>query len=217
MNSKDKIRIALCSKAQFLIMEGDSKRILTEVEDFYQKKDILLSLIESRNLKADNTRAFVSELSKKSYSDEVYIIRGFQDIEAISQNILLKSLENLANKKRIIAICDHTAGVLDTVISRAYHLYISPTKEQNDRLSEAEDLIFVNKRKTERLSLFFDRIDEDNILNYSYSPDTDHGVENLSKKLKVDGFVLEYFKRIEANCNKDLCADLLIYKILEDR
>lgn len=216
MNSEDKIKIALRSASQFFIIEGDQEKNLNYIEHFYDQENKALSLIDSSVLNAENSRIFVSELSKKSVAHEVYIIKDFHNIEIIPQNILLKSLETMVENKIVIALCDHTSGLLDTVVSRAYHLY-APAAETKKFDSVDDGFIFSGLNNTQRMNLFSKQFGEDNILIYDYSLGQSVFGEDHQKKLKINKYVLEYFKRIEANCNKDLSADLLIYKILEDK
>lgn len=216
MDSKNKIITALNSKSHFFIMEGDVEYVLNEIELYYSTKEVSLSYIDSENLGADNTRMFVSELLKKSSTeDTIYIIKDFQNVEFISQNILLKSLETLHAGKRIIVICEHTSGILDTILSRAYHLYI--LNESGSAKSNIREFIDGNRDSLDKLKFLFDLFSENSeLVSNIRTMSMDDFIQN-KKNYRILNYILEYFKRIEGNCNKDLCADLLIYKMMEDK
>lgn len=216
MDSKNKIITALNSKSHFFIMEGDVEYVLNEIELYYSTKEVSLSYIDSENLGADNTRMFVSELLKKSSTeDTIYIIKDFQNVEFISQNILLKSLETLHAGKRIIVICEHTSGILDTILSRAYHLYI--LNESGSAKSNIREFIDGNRDSLDKLKFLFDLFSENSeLVSNIGTMSMDDFIQN-KKNYRILNYILEYFKRIEGNCNKDLCADLLIYKMMEDK
>lgn len=216
MNSRDKLLTALNSKSHFFIIEGDIEYILSEIELYYRTKRVTLSYIDAENLSADNARIFISELLKRSLTENtVYVVTDFQNVEFISQNILLKSLETLHTGKRIIAICEHNTGILDTIMSRAYHLYLSnPRNYVNSNIGE---LIDKYEDGLEKLKFLFDFLGENDLLA---SHVRNMSIESFSKNKKncrTINYILEYFRRIERNCNKDLCADLLIYRIMEDK
>lgn len=211
----DRLKIALDSKSQFFIFEGNVENIINEVESFYKDKKSRISNIDGNTLNAENSRLFVTELGKKSGTLDVYIISNFEKIEMISQNILLKSLETVKENKVILAVCETTSNLLDTVLSRAYYVFIPDvvglsTENNFDFMSE-------NIGTTQKIKKFYELLDENNIIKNSYDITGVGNKENLGLKIRKNMLFLEYDKRINANCNKDLCADLLIYKMLEDR
>ncbi len=210
MNLEDKLSNALSSSARFFIIEGNEQKNYERISRFYQEKEMLLSFIEGEELKAENARALVSELSKKSIQDEVIVINRFEEVGEVSQNILLKSLENMSAQKTIIALCSHTFGILETIISRAYHLFLG---EQSEDSLKLDYLLSPNHSKVEKITWFSNL--EDDALQYNNLLETSG--ENIIKNLKLSREVLQYLRRVEANCNKELCADLLLYRILEEQ
>ena len=214
MKVNNKIEIALDSNAQFFIFEGNKELTLSSVEMFYDKKNAEITYIEASELKADATRELVSVLNTKAIHLDVTIVLDMNKLHVTSQNILLKSLENLGNSRIIVGICETQEGLLDTIRSRGYYQYIS---NQEQALPERAELLDNHINKLEKLMLFSRDFDENNIFVYNFKVGDIQSKENLSKKIRLNNLVLEYNNRIDANVNKDLCKDLLAYKILEDK
>ena len=211
----DKIANILGSNARFFIMEGDQENIAKEVISFFDSQfEFTLFEINGKEFKAENARSLVAELTKKSFKKNIYLFYDFEQIDSVPQNILLKSLEELGESKIVIGLCDSIAGILDTVISRSCHVFLHENKNGNEKPSAFEPN---NSGRLDDLTRCYQFLEENEVTDgYSFL----YGIsqlDDIKRKNQINSLILEYTRRIEANGNRDLCADLLIYKILEER
>lgn len=210
MNLKNKLDHALRSNAHFFLLEGNEQESLGIVREYFSATH-QISMLDAAELKVENARNLVLELAKKSLSHELFIITHFEMMSEASQNILLKSLEEMVGEKMIFGLCSHTFGILDTVISRAYHIFVPAN---DDKASGSST--FYDKTKLEKIAYFSSCLDENNVLEYTVFMEKIAGQAVSATQLRAYRQFVEYHQRIEANCNKELCADLLLYQLLEE-
>lgn len=211
MKSSKALEIAFSSSAQFFVIQAEYDFAVKAIENCRSFQSDNLFFVSASELNTENARFFVSELSKTTINRDIYVIRFFDKLSQSAQNILLKSLESIGNGKVVIGVCEHTQGLLDTILSRAYYVYI-PTDEE----IISKEFIDQTLPKTVVLKNAESFLDETAVLSKKLFHSKDCG-EEVARFVFENRNMLDYFRRIEANCNKDLCFDLLIYKLLEGK
>ena len=207
MNRKISIKDALKSRLSFYIFKGEELYLKNEIEDFFKEKEISIVYLDGNELDTANIKELVTKLSIKYAQQRVFVISNFESVSVQVQNMLLKIIEDLGEHKTLIALCKKSDGILDTIISRAYYLYIPNSEIETSVgfvLPEEKDILSDYKLLSAALN--------EEALSFIEGLDLEYN----SNKTVVN-HTLEYFNRINANCNGELCLDLLIYKVLEDK
>ncbi len=209
MNKISSITKALDADLSFYLFKGSELDTINLVSDYYKRKNINTSILNGSDLSAENAKDLVGILNVQSPEKLILFISSFDMISIQSQNILLKILENLGDNKTLIGICQDSDSILDTVRSRAYYLHIA----EEEGIQEKTDFFSTigSKNNLEGYKELRSIMDENLINNMMDSKNFD--LSNIAMIKNAD----EYLKRTAANCNKELCLDLLIYKILEGR
>lgn len=199
MDYKENIIIALKSNYNFFILEGNENSASNILHSVFDDSYFIIE-VDANDLDADKARKLVLDFKILPDREIVYIIKKFENLTDISQNILLKSLEELNNVK-VFGLCSQTFGILDTILSRAYCIFINSALSIKDEIDKVDESYLLRENK---------KIDEIEYLVYKCKD-----IHKLEEVQKTNLLILEFEKRIDANCNKDLCLDLLIYKLLE--
>ncbi len=208
----NKIADIFGSQSHFYLLEGQREILATEIEEYFsQNSSCSFFKIEGAEFKADHARELVAELLKKSFELDIFLFYDFEQIDPIAQNILLKSLEELGENKIIIAICNSVSGILDTIVSRAYHEFF---QERTD--SDEVELGRAFEKKSDKLKYYFELLEQKEPSQWYQTLSDADTLKNILDQTKANQLILKYAKSIEANVNKDLCTDLLIYKLLEE-
>lgn len=210
------IKIALDANLSFYLFKGDPSLILKEIQIFFKETEAYISYLEGEEFSVENTKALVSKLNVQSSNLQVFLIKNFDSISIQSQNILLKIIENLGENKILIGICKDFDSILDTIMSRAYYLYTS-TKEAEMDLEANPSKDILKKIELNQIGTFNAYRELSKHLDSNSVKDILDQEEVSFQRLSFINNALHYFKRIEANCNNELCLDLLIYRTLEEK
>lgn len=207
MNKKVCIENALGFRLSFYIFKGDESYLKKEIEGHFKDKEISIVYIDGDELDAENTRELITKLSVQYSQKKVFVISHFENVSQQVQNMLLKIIEELGEHKVLIALCNESDGILDTILSRSYYAY-APHDEKNDK---SDFRLPIESNTLSAFRQLSQSLDDANLKQLVTSD-----LEDRACHLIVN-HVLAYFDKTEANCNKELCLDLLIYRILEDK
>lgn len=220
---------ALKSSSAFYIFEGDTEGIYSDlkasliniykINDFENNVDIRNYLGDEMDVEI--TKKLVFEIGLKPYANKkIIIINNFQKLKEICQNILLKCLEELPEDTLVFGISLDTVGVLDTIKSRAYNLYLG----QSETL-KIDERTLIEMGSKEIIQMFTKKFNDDDIiaiLNSTFLKSENllknqELLESIGTNLRVHEFANECYRRISSNCSKALSYDLLLFRILEEK
>ena len=235
MKYKDEIYRMLDSGSSFFLIENDGsiyeslKSCLSEkynIEDFENDMDV--RVYESQNLQIADIKRIIFEIGLRPYrATKLIIFKNFEKSGELAQNALLKSIEELPHDTRIFSICSSTVNILDTIRSRAYYIYTVSTDNEIETYVQNGDIEIIREISEDYIfKIMESSMEKDDILELlkrSMSSMND----SIRKSLSNDMYMAEMIRRtnwmqecynyISANCNKNLCIDLLMYKILEEK
>ncbi|WP_028828384.1 hypothetical protein [Proteocatella sphenisci] len=235
MGYKNNIDSMLNSNSAFFLIENNGSvfeslvSVLSEnygIPDFCNNMDV--RIYESSELQIADIKRIIFEIGLKPYGNTKFIIfKNFDRIGELAQNALLKSIEELPADTRVFAICNNTVNILDTIKSRAYYVYLNSTdvatvNEEKSLYGDAThgicekeifNIIESKYEKEEILDLLKNAITsmkdllKDSLLSDKYATGIMHKIM----------WAQECHTFINANCNKNLCMDMLLYRILEEK
>lgn len=229
MKNNRVFELMLDSNSSFFLIEANYDKIESalvkvlsekyEIKDFYNNIDI--RVFDSKDMQIADIKELIFEIGLKPFfNKKIIIFKNFEKIGEISQNAMLKSIEELSNDTIIIAICNDTIGILDTIKSRAYSIYLN--KEINnvydynlDTLSKQELLkMFENKlEKTDILDMLENLMDSEYVFLKTAIEDERYFKNIIDINTKIN----KCYNYINSNCNRNLAIDLLLYRILEEK
>lgn len=229
MKNNRVFELMLDSNSSFFLIEANYDKIegalvkalseKYEIKDFYNNIDI--RVFDSKDMQIADIKELIFEIGLKPFfNKKIIIFKNFEKIGEISQNAMLKSIEELSNDTIIIAICNDTIGILDTIKSRAYSIYLN--KEINnvydynlDTLSKQELLkMFENKlEKTDILDMLENLMDSEYVFLKTAIEDEQYFKNIIDINTKIN----KCYNYINSNCNRNLAIDLLLYRILEEK
>lgn len=229
MKNNRVFELMLDSNSSFFLIEANYDNIESalikalsekyEIKDFYNNIDI--RVFDSKDMQIADIKELIFEIGLKPFfNKKIIIFKNFEKIGEISQNAMLKSIEELSNDTIIIAICNDTIGILDTIKSRAYSIYLN--KEINnvydynlDTLSKQELLkMFENKlEKTDILDMLENLMDSEYVFLKTAIEDEQYFKNIIDINTKIN----KCYNYINSNCNRNLAIDLLLYRILEEK
>lgn len=229
MKNNRVFELMLDSNSSFFLIEANYDKIESalvkalsekyEIKDFYNNIDI--RVFDSKYMQIADIKELIFEIGLKPFfNKKIIIFKNFEKIGEISQNAMLKSIEELSNDTIIIAICNDTIGILDTIKSRAYSIYLN--KEINnvydynlDTLSKQELLkMFENKlEKTDILDMLENLMDSEYVFLKTAIEDEQYFKNIIDINTKIN----KCYNYINSNCNRNLAIDLLLYRILEEK
>lgn len=229
MKNNRVFELMLDSNSSFFLIEANYDKIESalvkalsekyEIKDFYNNIDI--RVFDSKDMQIADIKELIFEIGLKPFfNKKIIIFKNFEKIGEISQNAMLKSIEELSNDTIIIAICNDTIGILDTIKSRAYSIYLN--KEINnvydynlDTLSKQELLkMFENKlEKTDILDMLENLMDSEYVFLKTAIEDEQYFKNIIDINTKIN----KCYNYINSNCNRNLAIDLLLYRILEEK
>lgn len=221
----------LISKAlnySFILIEGNQEKNYEDTKFCVRDKfsiDNFDTNIDIRTYTGDIidvelTKKIISEIGLKPFGNKkIIIINNFQLLKELCQNMLLKCLEELPKDTLVIGIAKDTIGILDTIKSRAYNVFIGDFNRETD---EKKTLVDFNNR--EIINILTSKVDEEQLntlLNNTLLKIEDNiksnSSINIGKNLRVNELSDQCYKRIVGNCNKSLSYDLLLFRILEEK
>lgn len=206
MSNRISIKDALKSNLSFYIFKGNQNDMIGEIESYFDSEDVLLNLLDGDDLDVDDIRLLIAKLNIKYSNQRVFIISNFENVTVQIQNMLLKIIEELGENKTLIALCQKSDGILDTILSRSFYLFVP-----NEIANKTDRFVLPMGNGVKDLTCLYSRLNDDT-LDTVFMLYRDNNL-----KISFVEHTLEYFNRIKANCNKDLCLDLLIYKTMEDK
>lgn len=229
MKNNRVFELMLDSNSSFFLIEANYDNIESalikalsekyEIKDFYNNIDV--RIFDSKEMQIADIKELIFEIGLKPFfNKKIIIFKNFEKIGEISQNAMLKSIEELSNDTIIIAICNDTIGILDTIKSRAYSIYLN--KEINnvydynlDTLSKQELLkMFENKlEKTDILDMLENLMDSEYVFLKTAIEDEQYFKNIIDINTKIN----KCYNYINSNCNRNLAIDLLLYRILEEK
>lgn len=229
MKNNRVFELMLDSNSSFFLIEANYDKIESalvkalsekyEIKDFYNNIDV--RIFDSKEMQIADIKELIFEIGLKPFfNKKIIIFKNFEKIGEISQNAMLKSIEELSNDTIIIAICNDTIGILDTIKSRAYSIYLN--KEINnvydynlDTLSKQELLkMFENKlEKTDILDMLENLMDSEYVFLKTAIEDEQYFKNIIDINTKIN----KCYNYINSNCNRNLAIDLLLYRILEEK
>ncbi|MGB5822793.1 MAG: hypothetical protein WBH44_01870, partial [Proteocatella sp.] len=171
MNNIRAIELMLASNSSFFLMEADADEIYSDLkmilcekfklDDFENNVDV--RVYDSSDLQLADIKKIVFEIGLKPFSEKkIILFKNFEKIGELSQNALLKSIEELPEDTVIISICNETIKILDTIKSRSYYIYL---KNKNSKADFVEKKININgKSKQEMLKMFDSKQDREDLL-----------------------------------------------------
>ena len=235
MKYRDDIYRMIDSASSFFLIENDGsiyenlKSCLSEkygIIDFENDMDV--RIYESQNLQISDIKRIIFEIGLRPYGDaKLIIFRNFEKVGELSQNALLKSIEELPDDTRIFSICSSTVNILDTIRSRAYYLYTGNAANVSETYMQYTDSGKIREISEDDIfKIMESSMEKDDVLELlksSMSSMNDSIRTSLSNDMYMAGLIRrmnwmqECYNYISANCNKNLCIDLLMYKILEEK
>lgn len=220
----------LISKAlnySFILIEGNQEKSYEETKLCVSDKfsiDNFDTNIDIRTYTGDSIdveliKKIISEIGLKPFGNKkIIIINNFQLLKEICQNMLLKCLEELPKDTLVIGITKDTIGILDTIKSRAYNVFIG---NFNRETGEEKTLVDFNNREIINILTKVDEDQLNTLLNNTLLKIEDNiksnSSINIGKNLRVNELSDQCYKRIVGNCNKSLSYDLLLFRILEEK
>lgn len=231
MNNKLAIDIMLISNSSFFLLEAnldeiydDLKKSLCEkfkFDDFENNVDV--RVYDSNELQIADVKKIVFEIGLKPFFEKKLILfKNFEKIGELSQNALLKSIEELPEDTVMISICNETIGILDTIKSRAYYAYLknetseTDSKRININTQSKQDLLRMFDNKSDKEELL-KTLEELLISNHKMIQEALLNNESTTKFSHISTWISECIRYINSNCNRNLSVDLLLYKILEEK
>lgn len=219
----------LNSNSSFFLIEADYNQIESalvdalsikyKIEDFYNHVDV--RIFDSKELQIADVKQIIFEMGLRPFfSKKIIIFKNFEKIGELSQNAMLKSIEELPKDTLIISVCNDTISVLDTIKSRAYSVYLN---REFDGLNKSS---LKNLSKQEILKLFEDKLEKNDTLNILENLIISEGAylkANLDQNkyfkdiVDINNELNKCYNYINSNCNRNLCLDLLLYRILEEK
>ncbi|MGL5256835.1 MAG: hypothetical protein ACRC76_07330 [Proteocatella sp.] len=229
MKNNKAFEIMLDSNASFFLIESDFETIEGElvsslsrkfkIDDFYNNIDV--RIFDSKELQISDIKQIVFEMGLKPFfNKKIIIFKNFEKVGELAQNAMLKSIEELPSDTIIISICNDTIGILDTIKSRAYSIYL------NRELSAKESKSLRSLSTQEILKIFEDKLEKNDILeileNFMASEfilmkDAVNNNKNVKDIININTKLNKCYNYINSNCNRNLCTDLLLYRILEEK
>lgn len=221
--------LMLSSNSSFFLIEADYNQIESalievlsikyKIEDFYNHVDV--RIFDSKELQITDVKQVIFEMGLRPFFDKkIVIFKNFEKIGELSQNAMLKSIEELPKDTIIISVCNDTIGILDTIKSRAYSVYL------NREFEESKNNSLKNLPKQDILKLFEDKLEKNDILNilenlmiseYFYLRKNLEQNEYFKDIIDINNKLKKCYNYINSNCNRNLCLDLLLYRILEEK
>ncbi len=219
----------LNSNSSFFLIEADYNQIESalvdalsikyKIEDFYNHVDV--RIFDSKELQIADVKQIIFEMGLRPFfSKKIIIFKNFEKIGELSQNAMLKSIEELPKDTLIISVCNDTISVLDTIKSRAYSVYL------NREFDELNKSSLKNLSQQEILKLFEDKLEKNDTLNILENLIISEGAylkANLDQNkyfkdiVDINNELNKCYNYINSNCNRNLCLDLLLYRILEEK
>jgi len=233
MNNVQVIELMLASNSSFFLMEADIDAIYDDLKLFLCEKfklddfenNVDVRIYDSSDLQLADVKKIVFEIGLKPFSEKkIIVFKYFEKIGELSQNALLKCIEELPEDTVIIAICNETIKILDTIKSRSYYVYLK-TENSKPVLSETKAAIHAQS-KPELLKMFDVKSEREEllktlekilILNHRTTQEALLNNECTTKLSNISGWINQCYAYINSNCNKNLSIDLLLYKILEEK
>jgi len=235
MEYKTDIDSMLNSNSAFFLIENNGTvfenlaSALSEkygIQDFYNNMDV--RIYESSDLQIADIKRIIFEIGLKPYGKtKIIVFRNFERIGELAQNALLKSIEELPADTRIFAICNNTANILGTIKSRSHYMYLNSIDVDNINKEESpyEDAIHGICEK-DVFNIMESKYEKEEIL--AFLKDAIYSMRDLLKDSFLSDkyatgimhkimWAQECYTFINANCNKNLCLDLLLYRILEEK
>lgn len=229
MKNNKAFEIMLDSNSSFFLIESDFKTIESElvgslsrkfkIDDFYNNIDV--RTFDSKELQISDIKQIVFEMGLKPFfNKKIIIFKNFEKIGELAQNAMLKSIEELPSDTIIIAICNDTIGILDTIKSRAYSIYLNRESD----IKEGKSLTSFSTQ--EILKIFEDKLEKNDILSileglmaseYVFMKDAVKSDKNFKDIVNINTKLNKCYNYINSNCNRNLCTDLLLYRILEEK
>lgn len=229
MNNNRVLELMLNSNSSFFLIEADYNQIesmLVEVlsnkykiEDFYNHVDV--RVFDSKELQIADVKQIIFEMGLRPFfNKKIIIFKNFEKVGELSQNAMLKSIEELPKDTLIISVCNDTMGILDTIKSRAYSIYL------NREFKEHENKSLENFSKQEILKIFEDKLEKNDILNileklmiseYYFMKEALDEQKYFKNIVNINDKLNKCYNYINSNCNRNLCTDLLMYRILEEK
>ncbi len=141
--SSDKVKndeIALFFARSFVCNEGSSCGLCDACKQFSHKSHPDIYIIDQPSVKVDDVKKLIEKLDTKPISakKKVFVILNFDTVNEISQNKLLKSLEEPNQNNVFILTTTKTDKILPTVMSRVSKFYIDNLTENDRSLLSAE-------------------------------------------------------------------------------
>ncbi len=168
-----------------------------------------LLIIEKDSIKVEDANLIISKLATKPIISEkkVFIILNAENMNEISQNKLLKSLEEPNPNNIFILTASKTDKILPTVLSRVSKIFV-PKLNQQDKTIIKEELISKKINIDKYLNL---DISLTNIINYETNEEYKHissAIESLLFSLKSSSDIPLVVSKI-GNVNKPLFFSVL--------
>lgn len=141
--SSDKVKndeIALFFARSFICEENSSCGLCDACKQFSKGTHPDVYIIDQPSVKVDDVKKLIDKLDTKPISAEkkVFVILNFDTVNEISQNKLLKSLEEPNKNNIFILTTTKTDKILPTVMSRVSKFYIENLTENDRSLLSAE-------------------------------------------------------------------------------
>lgn len=229
MKNNRVFELMLDSNSSFFLIEANYDKIEStlvkalsekyEIKDFYNNIDI--RVFDSKDMQIADIKELIFEIGLKPFfNKKIIIFKNFEKIGEISQNAMLKSIEELSNDTIIIAICNDTIGILDTIKSRAYSIYL------NKEINNVYDYNLDTLSKQELLKMFENKLEKSDILDmlenlmdseYVFLKTAIEDEQYFKNIIDINTKINKCYNYINSNCNRNLAIDLLLYRILEEK
>lgn len=196
----------LQSHAQFYLLQGNESAWIEDITAFFQNSNALIHRFSGSDIDVETVRNFIFTLNVQFDNLHIFLITDMEQCSVQTQNMLLKSIENLGENKIIIGLCQRLDGILSTVTSRAS--FFSRPSADSLQTKSFDDHRFRTKCANPfgYWSDLLGNTPSEALYNVFTSNNSNYQIQTLLR---------EYYERLNANCNPELCGDLLLYKILE--